>query len=221
MATTWTVLAKEVPRIFAELPVDRVAELLKTTSASLAKSDSDALFEPKLVASPQHGAAFVARIATDSPPHDGWGWLDNEAFKEHEVAPGVALREWTHALGFASTDSHAVITRKRFALSTKPDLQFVHYLNIKDSLPKVAVTKDAIKVEPLSATPAKRKVDDFLYSSFRSTSLTLLHLKQSPATRSEDEAWGFEDQSVPALISVARYKRNHDLINELFSPIPP
>ncbi|KAJ3006407.1 UNVERIFIED_CONTAM: hypothetical protein HDU68_004075 [Siphonaria sp. JEL0065] len=193
---TWMLLKKPLPSIPAELPKDRIADLLKTTAANLGASATADNFETKELDKPGDGSAFVARIGGDDVLQlvDGWGWLDDEARAEHTLSDGSVLVEFAKNLGFSKAANHAVITRRRFHLASTPDLQFLHYLRIKDNVPKVPVAKDAIKVEP---TTLKRK---------------------KPAN--QDDFWGFEDQSVPTLVSLARYKRNHEFINELFSPLP-
>ncbi|KAJ3291490.1 hypothetical protein HDU79_002365 [Rhizoclosmatium sp. JEL0117] len=194
----WTVLNKAVPLIPSELPREKIADLLRTTSNSL-QSASNNPFETKTIERPGDGVAFVARV-TDPVAADGWGWLDDEAAASHVLVDGAILTEATRALGFNTGDKFAVISRKRYSLSSAPDLQFVHYLRIKENAQKIPVTKEAIKVEPSN-----------------------LKHKKPVSSRNDDEVWGFEDQSVPSLVSLARYKRNHDFINELLSPqpIPP
>ncbi|KAI9341688.1 hypothetical protein BDR26DRAFT_918254 [Obelidium mucronatum] len=202
----WTVLKKTVPTIPTELPRERVADLLRTTANSLAGQTAGELFEERRLAQPGDGTAFVARVGGGGSacPGDGWGWLDDEARATHALPDGSAVCEWTRRLGFAAGGAHAVITRKRIALATAPELQFVHYLRIRDDAPKVPVTKDAIKVEPSDAASTQGQPAT----------------KKKKPNRPDDDFWGFEDQSVPSLVSLARFKRNHEFINELFSPLP-
>ncbi|KAJ3394192.1 hypothetical protein HDU84_009512 [Entophlyctis sp. JEL0112] len=76
------------------------------------------------------------------------------------------------------------------------------YLKVKESISKVQTAKETVKNEPAVTGKKPRSA------------------KKSTEVRAEDDYWGFEDHSVPVLVSLARYKRNHEFINELFSATP-
>ncbi|KAJ3101831.1 hypothetical protein HK100_004480 [Physocladia obscura] len=210
----WTVAKQQIPVVLTEISRDKIAEMLTSTAKSIAASPNSNVefFEQRAIDKPSDGSCLIAQ--NPDPDSDGWGWLDDELSVLYSLKSGLQLQEQSRLLGFSQNSSVAVITRKRYSISTAPEIQFIHYLKIKDSVPKVTVTKDAIKVDPSSSLVSKASVN-LPVKKQRIGSGKKHHGK------GEEEYWGFEDQSVPIVVSLARYKRNHEFLNELLSPLTP
>ncbi|KAJ3356729.1 hypothetical protein HDU83_000145 [Entophlyctis luteolus] len=196
----WSVSKQQLPQITQELARDRIADVIANAARAMA-SAPDEFFERRHVDRPVDGSCFLVRRSNPAESADleldGWEWPNEENVIVHQLSDSLKLTERTRT---TSTTNSVVLTRKRFVLSAVPDLMFVQYLKIKESISKVQTAKETVKNEP-AVTGKKPR------SAKKSTELKCI-------------AQGFEDHSVPVLVSLARYKRNHEFINELFSATP-
>ncbi|KAJ3211866.1 hypothetical protein HDU82_004680 [Entophlyctis luteolus] len=176
----WSVSKQQLPQITQELARDRIADVIANAARAMASAPDE--------------LAESADLELD-----GWEWPNEENVIVHQLSDSLKLTERTRT---TSTTNSVVLTRKRFVLSAVPDLMFVQYLKVKESISKVQAAKETVKNEPAVTGKKPRSA------------------KKSTEVRAEDDYWGFEDHSVPVLVSLARYKRNHEFINELFSATP-
>ncbi|KAJ3261938.1 hypothetical protein HDU77_000526 [Chytriomyces hyalinus] len=202
-----------IPAIPEQLPLDKVRTVLRASANASGNGSMleyvpctlgriaptkrpTSAFEQRQVERPLGGTAFIARIDSGDPAQglgdDGWAWTDQETLTPHPMPDGSRLHEWTR---MASKD--AAVVRKRYSLSTAPLIHLVHYISAENMAAKV-------KTDSLKTSNAKGSD----------------HVSKKQKKSDDGEYWGFEDQSIPTLVCLARYKRNHDLMQELLTPGP-
>ncbi|KAI8821539.1 hypothetical protein BJ741DRAFT_637320, partial [Chytriomyces cf. hyalinus JEL632] len=209
-----------IPAIPEQLPLDKVRTVLRASANASGNGSMLDAFEQRQVERPLGGTAFIARIDSGEPAQglgdDGWAWTDQETVTPHPMPDGSRLNEWTRMASkdaavyvfvtdgviyfyslVSSASEFKACVRKRYSLSTAPLIHLVHYISTENMTAKV-------------------KTDSSKTSNAKGSD----HVSKKQKKSDDGEYWGFEDQSIPTLVCLARYKRNHDLMQELLTPGP-
>ncbi|KAJ3327747.1 hypothetical protein HDU76_011188 [Blyttiomyces sp. JEL0837] len=217
----WHILKNfQVPPVHGELSKDRAAEIL----LSAVNVSAPANYESKVLDQPVDGQIVIVNIAEGKPvPNDGWGWMDDEVYSTTVVKSGKELLMYTRRQGFAYGAKVANMTRTRYKLVGIPNLNLLHYCKVPDDAPKIPVMPEQVKIEPssvqaqrASSSEPKNKKRKQTPSKPAPAPLVKHVAEEDPdAARNEDDG----SSSLHTAISLNRYRRNHEYLEELFSPV--
>ncbi|KAJ3039772.1 hypothetical protein HDV00_011899 [Rhizophlyctis rosea] len=199
-------------------------------------------FEWIIVDRPFDGTIFIFQLNYNEPiPDDGYGWMDDEMVQLTYVG-NKQVEIATRKGGFAFGDQFISMTRTRYRIANS-ELHLMHYAELPQNA-RLAVNPNAARKYPRNPadlshnqTPAHTQTTvhthptmDIPHKPSTSTGApprkTELSRKRQRATKTvartiedENEPSGDElDESVESLVALERYKRNHEFIDQIFSP---
>ena len=102
---------------------------------------------------------YKVRMGEANIPEDGYGWMDDETSQRVVLDSGKVriktivltkkeIEILARNLGFALGESLVSVTRRRYRLTSNPDLQLLHYLALPAEAPKMAVQSHLVKSAP-------------------------------------------------------------------------
>ncbi|KXS20862.1 hypothetical protein M427DRAFT_51812 [Gonapodya prolifera JEL478] len=219
------------------LTTDKYASMLEKALEMYTESD----YSWAIVSKPEPSHLFFFHVpdaAASAPlPPDGYGWLDEDVFRERKSAPGGREIEVHERIcGFDTGDSNVTISRRRFRLfgGNKPEINAMHYVKYEGPLTPIATS--TIKVHPsnrmnpyrypnvATAVPgrpvASQAAPKYTQMPKHPPSLQLFgaHVKKSQMEDNADVAGDDMDQLTIRDIALERYMRNHSYIAEVLSP---
>jgi hypothetical protein len=161
-------------------------------------------FEWVLLDKPVDGTLilFTAQPGQQQLPEDGYGWMDDEVRKRFTLENGLEIQTLSRSLGFGPSDAFCTWKRMRFVITQNPELQLIHYIKSPSNAKVVAGM--AVALPRGVVNPAKTVI--------RQTPLVKVVAEEFE--EEGDEA----DLQFARLLALERYKRNHLLMDKVFSP---
>ncbi|KAI9209814.1 uncharacterized protein BJ171DRAFT_485104 [Polychytrium aggregatum] len=187
--------------------------------------------EKVIVDKPIDGCVFAFVLPPQLPlPHDGYGWMDEETSVRVQFEAGKEVEVFSRRHGFGIEDRITSMSRRRFRLiinGVHSNLQLLHYSKAPAGIPVTGAAYASPRLpshfpmsavhNPLDLARRNHEAQAALQRRIKTRPLpTAAGAKSSDDLKHQPEL----DKASLTSVSLQRYKRNHELLEMIFSPYP-